>query len=136
MTNDLLRDDLQALDAITPVTVLGLENQHWGVTLDIEAPAGFVLEAADSPTEAAQGRLQILLRLNEQFPHTRPDMFWVRPFLKLPGGRWPGAAEHFEVIHGKKWQRFSWHLKEWSPGRHHLATTFWPFVIERLKQVS
>lgn len=134
--NDLLREDLQALDATHPVTVLGLEANHYGVTLSIDNPAGFTVVAADQPDEVPSTKLTMLWRLNEQFPHSRPDMFWLRPFLKLPSGNWPAAGDHFEVIHGKRWQRFSWHLKDpWVPGRHHLEDHYLPFARTRLQQV-
>ncbi len=76
------------------------------VISDYELPAGF-----------QPGRVEILIKLPPGFPDAAPDMFWVYPAVRTPGGSLPRATTEERLL-GKSWQRFSWHLSpgSWKPG--------------------
>lgn len=76
------------------------------VVSDYELPAGF-----------HPARVQLLIKLPPTFPDAAPDMFWVHPAVKAPNGSLPRSTST-EVLLGRDWQRFSWHLKAgaWKPG--------------------
>jgi hypothetical protein len=61
--------------------------------------------------------VELLVKLPPAFPDAAPDMFWVRPAVKTPGGSLPRATS-MERLLGAEWQRFSWHLSPgaWKPG--------------------
>lgn len=63
--------------------------------------------------------VDVLVKLPPGFPDASPDMFWVYPPLQLRSGGNPRNADQFEEQHGRRWQRFSWHLRPgaWRPGR-------------------
>lgn len=74
---------------------------------------GFALPRGYSPQS-----VDLLVKLPPLFPEAAPDMFWVSPAVRAPGGRNPRATSS-EVLLGASWQRFSWHLAKgaWAPGR-------------------
>jgi len=76
------------------------------VISDYELPAGF-----------DPGRVELLVKLPPGFPDAAPDMFWVHPAVRTPGGTIPRATSSERLL-GKDWQRFSWHLSPgaWKPG--------------------
>jgi len=60
---------------------------------------------------------EVLVKLPPGFPDAAPDMFWTYPHLKTDTGGVPqGTSE--ELLLGKQWQRFSWHMVpgSWRPG--------------------
>ena len=66
--------------------------------------------------------VELLIKLPPTFPDAAPDMFWVAPEVKTPGGTVPRATS-VEHLLGKPWQRFSWHLASgaWVPGVSELS---------------
>lgn len=56
----------------------------------------------------------LLLKVPKTYPDAGPDMFWVKPNVTFPDGRFPQAADSFENALGSQWQRFSWH-RPWNP---------------------
>lgn len=79
----------------------------WLVVRGFELPPGFAPQSVD-----------LLVKLPPLFPEAAPDMFWVAPSVRAPGGR-PPRATSSEVLLGRPWQRFSWHLAKgaWAPGQ-------------------
>ncbi len=76
------------------------------VITDYELPEGF-----------APKRVNLLVKLPPGFPDAAPDMFWVHPEVRGPNGIVPKNTSP-ELLLGKQWQRFSWHLAAgaWKPG--------------------
>lgn len=65
----------------------------------------------------------ILLRVPAQYPLAGLDMFYAEPWVKLRSGSYPPAAEVAQDLLGRRWQRFSRHLKEpWRPGHDGLSS--------------
>lgn len=52
----------------------------------------------------------VMIRIPAQYNNAALDMFYCEPHLKLSGGAYPQAADHFEDHIGRKWQRFSRHF--------------------------
>lgn len=61
--------------------------------------------------------VDLLVKLPPLFPEAAPDMFWVRPAVKLRNGQLPRSTSNENLL-GSTWQRFSWHLvgNAWKPG--------------------
>ena len=89
---------------------------------------GFPFPGHYSPREA-----DVLLRLPASYPNAAPDMFWVKPDVKLASGGWPINCEHHEVPGAGKgsevyesvaWQRWSRHFGDggWIVGAHGLQS--------------
>lgn len=74
--------------------------------------SNYVLPAGYSPD-----RVELLIKLPPTFPDAAPDMFWVYPAVKAPGGGLPRATSSATLL-GKEWQQYSWHLAAgaWRPG--------------------
>jgi hypothetical protein len=94
---------------------------------------GFTLSTAYSPSST-----DLLLRLPLNFPMARPDMFWTFPYVKLPSGAYPQAADQFDVeFEGRRWQRWSRHSEasQWRPGTDNLKTYLGTIRRELLKGI-
>lgn len=68
---------------------------------------------------------KLLVKLPPLFPEAAPDMFWVRPAVRLENGCLPRNTTTERLL-GDDWQRFSWHLVDgtWKPG----VSTFRDFL--------
>lgn len=64
----------------------------------------------------------LLIITHSTYPNAKIDMFWVDPPLELKNGGKSKAANVFENKLGRSWQRFSWHLQTWNPGKDNLIT--------------
>ena len=75
----------------------------------------------------------LLLRIPTGYNMSSLDMFWVDPPLKFKDGNYPPAANYFEQIRDRQWQRFSRHLppNTWKAGIDGLAM-FLTFVQREL----
>lgn len=95
------------------------------VLRDVALPAGYSVAKAD-----------VLIKVPVAFPDARPDMFWVRPPLKLASGAEPQATS-LENIGNESWQRYSWHLQPngWHAGTSRLRD-FVRAVLARLHRVG
>lgn len=94
---------------LTPdrATVLAQPNGWLFLVIsDYELPPGF-----------RPDRVRLLLKLPPTFPDAAPDMFWVQPEVKAPGGSLPRNTSTERLLE-QNWQRFSWHLASgaWVPG--------------------
>ena len=78
-------------------------------------------------------KTDVLIITYPAYPNPKIDMFWVEPHLKLKNGKIPKAASVIEKKLGRSWQRFSWHLQSWNPGKDNLIT-FLNDVNERLSK--
>lgn len=89
-------------------SILHKEPGGWTflVISDYPLPAGF------TPSQ-----VELLIKLPPGFPDAAPDMFWVHPEVRIDGGGLPIATSN-ELLLGRTWQRFSWHLAAgaWKPG--------------------
>ncbi len=76
-----------------------------------------VISNYELPGGFEPNRVDLLLKLPPTFPDAAPDMFWVHPAVNAPNGCVPRASSN-ELLLGKDWQRFSWHLgpTAWKPG--------------------
>ena len=75
----------------------------------------------------------LLIITHSTYPNAKIDMFWVDPPLKLKNGEQCKAANVFEKKVGRTWQRFSWHLQSWNPGKDNLIT-YLEDVNQRLRK--
>jgi hypothetical protein len=76
-----------------------------------------VISNYELPTGFSPSQVDLLVKLPPGFPDAAPDMFWVHPEVRAPNGSVPKATSP-ELLLGKNWQRFSWHLAPgaWKPG--------------------
>lgn len=93
-----------------------------------EQPGGWkfvVISDFAMPEGYAPTVVELLVKLPPLFPEAAPDMFWVRPAVKLRNGQLPRSTSNENLL-GGTWQRFSWHLvgNAWKPG----TSTFRDFV--------
>lgn len=137
--NEVIRSELATLSSRCIAEVIGFDGQFYGIIVrDRPLPRGrFIIEdtpgASVSPGSPIDC-VDVLIRLNKMYPHAAPDMFWVRPFLRLASGGAPQAAEQRESHFGAMWQRFSWHLKSgWTPIQDTLDD-YLAFIDRRLQQ--
>lgn len=73
------------------------------------------------PEGYTKDETDLLLQLPISYPNGKPDMFWVEEDVVLENGNIPRKANKIELLLGKKWRRFSWHLSSnWNPGRDDL----------------
>ena len=106
-------------------TEVGVEADRLAVH---EQPGGWkfvVLSGFPLPESYAPDVVELLVKLPPLFPDAAPDMFWVRPAVKLRNGQLPRSTSNENVL-GATWQRFSWHLvgDAWKPG----TSTFRDFI--------
>ncbi len=94
--------------------------------------AGFPLPAGLEPRVA-----DMLLRLPPGFPDVGPDMFWLDPAVKGPGGSPILGTESIEQhVGGRTWQRWSRHIgAQWRPGIDNLGT-YLAYIRRCLDQAS
>lgn len=140
--NDVLREEVTRLQAKWGASVVGEDATYVSILVPrvplppqkyVAAPTPGSTKGPGEPVDA----VDVLLRVQHAYPHAAPDMFWVRPHLRLPSGGMPGAAEVLESFQGASWQRFSWHLAQpWRPIAHTLAETYMGFVLRRLNEGS
>lgn len=137
--NDILRAELAVVAERCKVEVIGFDGQFYGMVLrERPLPRGkFVHDETPGISGNSGAPIEttdVLLRINKMYPHAAPDMFWVRPFVRLATGAIPQAAEHRESHFGLLWQRFSWHLRSgWTP-IHDTLDDYVAFVDRRLAQ--
>lgn len=62
------------------------------------------------------GQADILVLLPPGYPDCAPDMFYLMPWVRLTGGRYPRAADVAHAFGGQTWQRWSRHNTAWRPG--------------------
>lgn len=74
------------------------------------------------PTGYSKSATDVLLKLTNSYPNGKPDMFWVEEDVLLVNGEVPNKANVIETHAGRKWRRFSWHSRNWNPGRDDLNT--------------
>ena len=77
-------------------------------------------------------RADILVITHPTYPNAKMDMFWVDPPISLKNGSSPGGVSPDSRC-GREWQRFSWHVKDWSPAHDNLIT-YLDVVDYRLRQ--
>jgi Prokaryotic E2 family E len=94
-----------------------------------------IIEGYPLPAGWSKDATQLMLKLPVSYPNGKPDMFWTDEDLLLAGGGVPHKGDVIEEVNGKKWRRFSWHPKSWTPGCDDIHT-FLAFVDQRLAQVK
>jgi hypothetical protein len=111
---------------------LGFEVRVEGTTVcivirDWPLPGGFDRETVD-----------VLIRLPNLWPETKPDMFWVSPVLRLTRTGSPAeAADHRERYLEREWQRWSRHINDsWDGGRDDLGSFLAIIGLQLAKAVS
>jgi hypothetical protein len=104
--------------------VLPADDLAWlaikGLKPDIAVERGHTcLVFHDYPLPAGYSRdtVDLLVRLRPGWPDTKPDMFWVDPPIAYTGGGRPAASNSMESYLGRRWQRFSRHIRNgWKSG--------------------
>lgn len=92
-----------------------------------------ILTAYPLPDGWSKAATDLLLKLPASFPNGAPDMFWTSEDLTLANGAVPVKGDVIELACGRRWRRFSWHPKSWSPATDDIHT-FLQFVDRRLAQ--
>lgn len=70
-----------------------------------------------------QAEVDLLIITDIAYPNSRIDMFWVYPKIFLrEGNKIPDGANSDEVMLGKTWQRFSWHVQAWNPAHDNIIS--------------
>jgi hypothetical protein len=77
------------------------------IITDYQVPSGYNHDKVD-----------LLIRLPDQWPDGKPDMFWVEPHLAIKAtGAAPRQTGTRYTAHGRSWQRWSRHIQDgWRPG--------------------
>lgn len=94
-----------------------------------------IIDSYPLPAGWSKNTTQLMLKLPVSYPNGKPDMFWTDEDLLLANGDVPHKGDVIEEVDGRKWRRFSWHPKSWTPGRDDIHT-FLAFVDRRLAQVK
>lgn len=103
---------------------------------DVVLPEGkyFALDPSGQPVPVT--RADILIKIPDQYPDTKLDSFFARPFLKMAEGRAdPPNSTGTERLFDQDWQFWSRHLNTagyWRPGIDSLAT-YWNLVLQALR---
>jgi hypothetical protein len=140
--NDVLAEEFKALAEAWEARLEADDGTFYNILVpNVPLPAGKYLAGATPNSPVAPNmpleHVDVLLRIHHGYPHAAPDMFWVRPHMRLPSGGFPGAAENMETYLGQVWQRFSWHLAQpWRPLAFTLKDNYMPFVLRRLREGS
>jgi Prokaryotic E2 family E len=107
---------------INEVEALRQEGLHLTLT-DADGMANIRIAAHPIPCPPfSKPVTELLLRLPLSYPNGKPDMFWTDEDLVFKDGKVPSGADSIEAHLGKRWRRFSWHLKAWNPGIDNLRT--------------
>lgn len=77
-------------------------------------------------------KTDLLICIPKGYNDAKLDNYYVNPPVKLKDGGYPDRADHFEDHAGKRWQRFSRHVKHWRPGIDFLQN-FMPLVERELQ---
>ena len=113
-----------------------LREEGWTVeAIDGEGSALVVFRCYSMPAGFSKRSTDLLLKLPISYPNGQPDMFWVEVDLVLANGDVPKEANVVETHLGRQWRRFSWHLKNWNPGRDNIRT-YLEFVNARLAKAE
>ena len=110
---------------------------HEGYQIQLTEAEGMfclVLPAYPLPRGYTRTSTDLLLMLPLSYPAGRPDMFWVEPEVVLANDAVPKNADSTEDHLGRRWRRFSWHLRSWNPVSDDLRT-YLEFVNSRLVKV-
>ena len=86
--------------------------------------AGVVIDAWQLPPgKYDRDEVSLLLLLPDGYPDAAPDMFYLRPWIKVRGAAaWPNAASVSFSFLGTDWQRWSRHWSDWRPGMDGIQT--------------
>lgn len=110
---ELRPDDQEALEQL-------------GRPADVVVDGGFVtlvIHEYPLPAGIEPRSTTLLLRLPPGFPDAAPDMFWVDPPVRGPGGAAIPGTESSQTFLDRTWQRWSRHIQgQWRPGVDNLAT--------------
>lgn len=87
----------------------------------VQADAGMlcvVLTAWPLPPGLSATSVDLLIRLSNNYPDVRPDMWWVDPALRRADGAVIPATQVMEPHLGRRWQRWSRHFAQgqWQSG--------------------
>jgi hypothetical protein len=85
-----------------------------------------------APGKYDREKTDLLICIPKTYNDAKLDNYYVDPPVKLSGGGYPDRADHFEDHVGKRWQRFSRHVKQWRPGIDFLQN-FMPLVERELQ---
>ena len=123
---ELRADDQEALEQLGRATEVRAEGGFVTVVIhDFPMPEGI------EPRATA-----LLLRLPPGFPDAAPDMFWVDPPVRGPGGSAIPGTESTQTLLDRTWQRWSRHIQDqWRPGIDNLAT-YLAYVRRCLNQAA
>jgi hypothetical protein len=120
---ELLDEDRRYLDGKGLAYETVTDGANGGVILK-----GFPL----APGKYNCDKTDLLICIPQGYNDAKLDNFYCDPPVKLKDGNYPNAATEFEDHAGKRWQRFSRHLKHWRPGIDFLQN-FMPLVERELQ---
>ena len=107
-----------------------LDRGHDIELVEADGWANTIFRQYRVPSWYSKDETDLLLKLPLSYRSGKPDMFWTDVDLTLHDGRVPNRADVIEVVCGRKWRRFSWHLTSWNPGSDDLGT-YLEFVDSR-----
>ena len=92
-----------------------------GIEYQIEPESGMtcvVLRSWPLPVGFSQPAVDLLVRLAPGYPDVPPDMWWFSPAVHMPNGTELPNTSVYEDYLGRRWQRWSRHLRpdQWRSG--------------------
>lgn len=88
---------------------------------------GVIVWRAPLPVHSAD-QSDVLILVDQQYPVSALDMFYLQPEISLRGGSVPGYSSSLESHVGRRWRRWSWHRNGvWTPGVDGLLS-HWAFI--------
>jgi hypothetical protein len=75
-----------------------------------------------NPDRFDRSSTDILILIPRGYPMARLDMFFADPWVRFHSGQLPAQADVPQEYLGRRWQRFSRHLKEWRAGQDGLPS--------------
>lgn len=113
-------------------------REHGGCEVELVEADGFmnvILKGHPLPPGYTKTKSDLLIRLDKNYPNSKPDMFWLEKDVLLAGGAVSKNAEELLNALGREWRRFSWHFNSWNPGTGDLLL-FLEFINARLEKIE
>lgn len=121
----VIRETTEGLLALPSMDREYLESHKMAYELESDGKqTGVILKEVSLPAgKFDHESVEVMILLPQGYPDARPDMFFLRPWVKLTTtGSYPNAADQAFNFRGHAWQRWSRHSEEWRSGVDGLHT--------------